>query len=303
MKESAGYNVRSLEELIFTCKANKHDFDYPNVAKIFSEKVLLDVHDNFFAEREKVIMVTESASSFSVVLNKLYRKLLLNYRCEYVYKNEIINQLVLTRKETNRLAVYTEFRVGKSIGDVVVFDETSTVYEIKTELDNFNRIDLQVAEYRKFFDKIYFVTHHSITKKLVTQIDPDIGIFELNSKGKLILVREADSNVSNINSSELFTMLHKSEYLKAIEKFFGVIPNVNDFLIYQTCRSLFSNVRNVDAHTYVVEAIKARAGCDGYFALKSAPKSLKVFEVERRLKSFEVKSIANLLAYSLPINQ
>lgn len=67
-------------------------------------------------------------------LRRFYNSMKLNYRCEYVFKNEIIAEL---RKHYahRRSLVVNEFRVGNSIADLAFFNGESRAYEIKTSYD------------------------------------------------------------------------------------------------------------------------------------------------------------------------
>ena len=72
------------------------------------------------------------------VLDSLYSEFKKNYKCEYVYKNTIVNKILLGRHSLNTSTLISELNVGKSKADIVIFNGTSTVYEIKTELDSLN---------------------------------------------------------------------------------------------------------------------------------------------------------------------
>ena len=81
-----------------------------------------------------------------------------HYPCEYVYKNSIAIDLYLTRHELQKSILIDEFRSRDSRADTVVINDTSTVYEIKSEYDSFSRLECQISDYRKIFDHIYVVT-------------------------------------------------------------------------------------------------------------------------------------------------
>ena len=56
-------------------------------------------------------------NSYLDYLKMMYQVLVSNYRCEYVYKNEIIRKL-LVNYGTKDTAVFNEFKVGCSIADI-----------------------------------------------------------------------------------------------------------------------------------------------------------------------------------------
>ena len=82
------------------------------------------------------------------LFEKAYKKLLKTYRNEYVFKNAIAKKILLGRHSINSSILFTEFRVETSKADVVIFNGTTHVYEIKTELDTTERLENQIANYK-----------------------------------------------------------------------------------------------------------------------------------------------------------
>ncbi|PKG80047.1 hypothetical protein CXF80_18020 [Shewanella sp. Actino-trap-3] len=91
-------------------------------------------------------MVEPSTISIVDVL-KTYATLDKHYRYEYFYKNTIANNRLLGRHSLRTAAMITEFRVGRNIADCVIFNGSSTCYEIKTEFDSLSRLDAQLDSY------------------------------------------------------------------------------------------------------------------------------------------------------------
>ena len=69
----------------------------------------------------------------------MYRCLVRGYRCEYVFKNEIVHHLI-QRYKSKTSVIFNEFRVGKSVADLAFFNGESTAFEIKTEFDTDKRL-------------------------------------------------------------------------------------------------------------------------------------------------------------------
>ena len=78
-------------------------------------------------------------------------QLIKEYRNEYIFKNTIANKIIKGRHRLSNVTYINEFRVVNSICDVAIFNGTSSAYEIKTELDNFDRLENQLADYKKGF--------------------------------------------------------------------------------------------------------------------------------------------------------
>ena len=90
----------------------------------------------------------------------LYNLLFEKYRCEYVYKNILVNQLYMRGEHIpQNSTLISELRVcHHNKADIVIINGKSTVYEIKSKYDSLNRLESQIATYKKVFDRIYVVT-------------------------------------------------------------------------------------------------------------------------------------------------
>ena len=60
-------------------------------------------------------------TSYFELLKKLYSSIAKDYRCEYVYKNELIKYLI-SQYGTKTTTAYNEFHVGNSIVDIALFN-------------------------------------------------------------------------------------------------------------------------------------------------------------------------------------
>ena len=190
--------------------------------------------------------------------NVLYRLLLKNYQCEYVYKNAIAHQLYLKYHNPEEALLTDEFDVGQSRADVVVINDTSTVYEIKTEFDSLDRLESQFLDYSRVFDKIFLVTTEKRYKEVLPKLYEPIGIYIMED-GNLHLVREASSNVVNTDPATIFCCMRKPEYLSAINEAFGYVPDVPNGLIWRSSFNLFKGLSSEEAHSLMVDHVVTRS--------------------------------------------
>lgn len=114
-----------------------------------------------------------------------YEELWNNYRSEYIYKNELLSKIVFGRHSPKTASFLSEFRVANSIADAVIFNGTSTVYEIKTEYDSLDRLRAQIEDYRKVFDYSYVVTSKSRLKAVEAITPHNVGILFLSERGAI----------------------------------------------------------------------------------------------------------------------
>ncbi len=129
------------------------------LSSVFSRKAFVDVldyndysHFNWLSSRYETL----KCSTYFDLLKRSYSLISKHYRCEYVYKNELI-KLLLREYGTKNSIYFSEFRVGNSIADMVMFNGESKAFEIKTEYDTPRRLDKQMDDYKRFFDKNYIV--------------------------------------------------------------------------------------------------------------------------------------------------
>lgn len=177
-----------------------------------------------------------------------YTKLSVDYRAEYLYKNEIASRLVFGKHSPRTTSFQTEFRVGKSVADAVMFNGTSTAFEIKTELDSLKRLAPQLADYRCVFDRIYIVVPASGLSAVIERTESPVGVLSLNSRGSLSVAREAMSNLSNVSSDAIFKSLRRNEYLEVLKKYLDWEPNCSLAHTYLAAKEVFQSLSPEDAH-------------------------------------------------------
>lgn len=202
-------------------------------------------------------MLPERAT-YRILLEAVYDLLQRHYRCEYVYKNTIAKKILVGRHRLADSTMATELRCDSSKADFVILNGTSTVYEIKTELDNLDRLPSQVQAYRKVFDRVFVVAHDGIAEGLVGALDSDVGILSMTPKGVLRQVRVSASHSEAVDPGCIFDSLRKSEYTPIIERHFGSLPSIPNTRHYSHCRELFVTLPPTTAHREMVGVLKRR---------------------------------------------
>ena len=91
-------------------------------------------------------------------ISEIYQHLKSEYQNEYYYKNTLLNKLLLGVHSPRTTTALTEVPIGKSKADFILINGKAIVYEIKTELDNFDRLDGQMEDYYKAFSRMVVVT-------------------------------------------------------------------------------------------------------------------------------------------------
>jgi hypothetical protein len=232
------------------------------LAQLFSQRNMFSIAagDFFKANLEGLswsgfrIKKRHSISSF---FEDLYDLLSQNYRFEYIYKNELTLE-VLSEYHSVASSVLTEFRSANCVADALVLNGTSCVYEIKTELDNLDRLDRQITAYKQMFDHINVITFKSQAEKLEKSLDLSVGLVTLNSDLNLEILRPALSNKFQVDNNTIFDSLRVNEYMDIIKKQFGFAPDVPNTLRFQTAKDLFLSLPADVAHDEMVRVLKNR---------------------------------------------
>lgn len=276
--------------------------DFATIAKLFSPVYIDYIANNQYEEINHIITTYkkyfEFVDGFSILeaYNNLYKLLKKNYRNEYVFKNGIYKSLILFNHKINECVVIPEFNVGASKADLAVFNGTSTVYEIKSEIDSTERLKSQMGDYENFFEFLNVVISRKHLSRVKRIIPSNAGIYVLDEKNKINLEREAISNLQNLTHKTLFYSLRKPEYLYIIERKFGFVPKIPNTQIFAYCYNLFTNIDIQEAHYLVTEALKLRQFKDEQIRLiKSLPESLKCISISKRYNKLKCDNIINNL--------
>ncbi len=184
--------------------------------------------------------INKSEYYVSEIIKSIYNVILVNYRNEYVYKNEIVNQLLIKKHSLNSTTLIDELRVNKSIADIVIINGESSVYEIKTEFDSPQRLMNQLTDYFMVFDKLYLVLSEKDINKYIFLLPEEVGIIIMNNEGVLGEYREAKLNPSRYNHEVILKTFRKTEYSFIINKHYGYLPDVPNTLYFKECKKLFS---------------------------------------------------------------
>lgn len=234
-----------------------------------------DYYSTFY-KIKKYTTVSDSTTNLDAI-NVIYNSLLKNYKNEYVYKNILTNKLLLKKYSLKNTIALNEFNIGKSIADFVLLNGEARVYEIKTELDNLEKLGKQIADYCQFGDKVYIVTSSKHIKKLIELYDNStIGIVELTSRNALKTIKEARSNASTFNYETLFKTLRKQEYLELIDEYFNFVPEVSNTRIFKECLNLAKKIEVSIFQKLIINKLKSRnISNPKKIQEKSVPDSLK----------------------------
>lgn len=218
------------------------------------------------------------------------------YRNEYVYKNAIVNKILLGKYSLNTSSILTEFRIGERKADVVILNGTSIAYEIKTEYDSLDRLQDQLSAYVRTFDMTNVITSNSQLSSLEKILPDEIGLLELTNNYTIRTVRGAQSLKARVRPEFIFNSLRKPEYLSIVESVYGYIPNVPNTYIYKVCLELFSKLSSEVAHDEMVRVLFQRGNKELLKEfISNIPSSLRAYVSSGHLTSERSRKLKDLL--------
>lgn len=239
--------------------------------------------------------------SYMDYMRHIYRSLQRSYRCEYVFKNEIVNQLLLKQYGTRSTVAFNEFKVGDSIVDLAMFNGVSKAFEIKTPLDSPKRLLKQIADYRKVFNQCYLVVDEIDYEQYSSTVDQSVGIIIVSThKGRLSLVMARQASISDAIDSEVaIKCLRTAEYQRIVTDYFGQLPAVPAFEMYDACKEMLANIPPQEFNLLFIQQLKQRRSATAQ--LKAAPKELRQMMLALNLPANKQDELVNILK-NTPIN-
>ena len=166
------------------------------------------------------------------IISEIYAYLGQQKRNEYYYLNTLLNKLLVGIHSVNTTTALSQVRIGQHIADFVMINGEGRVYEIKSDLDNFDRLYEQLNDYFKAFSKVSVLsTLHELEKvSLLLEKFGDMG----DAVG-IYLMNDCDIYFSRNNRREpkefndylnhdcLFKLLRKQEYENVIMAYYNKI--------------------------------------------------------------------------------
>ncbi|MFI3297435.1 MAG: sce7726 family protein [bacterium] len=235
---------------------------------IFTRRVFSSIIDNddfsyidIIADRyDRDLISGGKLNTYLEYIKYLYKHLCKEYRCEYLYKNTIINELLIKQHGTKNTIAINEFRTGDAIVDIALFNGISRAFEIKTEYDSDKRLALQLSNYCKIFHECYIVIPENLLPKYIGVVEENIGIDLLYRERGLLKIKTYRQALTNttVDPEIMIKSLRVNEYKSIVEKHFGTLPNVSSFKMYNVCLELLKQIDNCELQRLFNDEIKLR---------------------------------------------
>jgi hypothetical protein len=201
------------------------------------------------------------------IFSEIYTFLGEQKRNEYYYMNTLLNRILIGYHSVNTTCALSQVRIGQHIADFVMINGEGKVYEIKSNLDNFDRLSDQLSDYFRAFSKVSVLTtpheYERLTVRLrnLGELGNAVGIFIMNEKGIFFnnsYRREPKLFVDNLEHSCMFKLLRKREYENVIRRYYGELPVTVPVQHFRECLKWFLNIPILMAQDFTCKELKKR---------------------------------------------
>lgn len=268
------------------------------LSRLFSPSTLRKlVDDSSHSFIDQIKQESDSSIVNGEFFDQAYALMSKRYRNEYFFKNTLLNKILLGRHSVRTSTAIRELPVGGSILDFLIINGVGQVYEIKTELDNLERLPSQIISYYQAFKYVSIVTdkaHADVLRKRLQ--GTDVGLIELTNRQTLSTLIEPHEHLSGLNQTSMFKILRKPEYETALMEHYNTLPNVSQFDYYRACQMWFEKMDVETCHQYLLRFLKARNTVRQHeCAFKKVPMSIKELVYFQNYKESEYSKLFAML--------
>lgn len=195
------------------------------------------------------------------LISEIYSYMSKEYRNEYFYQNTLLNKLLLGKHSVNTTTALTQIPINKSKADFILINGKAVVYEIKTALDTFDRLNTQIRDYYKAFNHVCVVTSETRFDQACNLLkDTNVGVYCLTSRETLSMTRRKEpiEDNSQLDYITIFKVLHKPEFENIIREYYGKLPETSQVFYYGECLKKFCGIPMDEAYTLFLRELKKR---------------------------------------------
>ena len=195
-----------------------------------------------------------------------------------------------------------EFRACNSKADTVIFNGTSTVYEIKSERDSLSRLEQQISSYRKVFAKVNVITGENHLDTVLSTVPDDVGVMLLSDRYQISTIRDALDLPDRTSPEAIFDTVRQSEAKKILKSYGFEIPELPNTKMYNALREKFVTLTSVEAHDGMVKVLRSTRSLLSLSDLLDAlPISLRTAVLSTSLRKQDHGKLVDAL--NTPINK
>lgn len=219
---------------------------------------IYDPEDVRWAKLEYVLSKTSSSDiellRKNYLSNEVVNDMIFNYYfCERVIKYHFIKHL---KDQLNHIVAF-EMNIGGSRIDICRINGSSYAYEIKTEYDTFDRLETQMQDYLRTFEKVYVVVPLGRVKDVKNLIPESCGIisyritktrevvfsYHKSARKNCCDIKFCLASLSSGDLSYLLKLLNEKDFKTRADK-------ITRLLQIAATRSIWASYRELLKHKY-----------------------------------------------------
>lgn len=205
-----------------------------------------------------LIGIVDDQLPLAAAFDEAHARLRASYRNEYVYKNELVSKLIFGKHSPRTATALLEVQMGASEADVLVVNGTTTVYEVKTDLDQFTRLPTQLRDYATRAEHVNLVVSEGRAAAAESHLPSNVGLLARRKNGAIRVLRDSTSNLSTLEHDHLYRLLRREEAVQVLAAVAGYEPDVPRGRLTHRMRLLFRELDIATAHAGVVTALRSR---------------------------------------------
>lgn len=200
----------------------------------------------------------DTSATLADAFNRAHAAMWKYYRNEYIFKNALISKIVFGKHSPRTASALLEIPMGASCADLIVLNGTITIYEIKTDLDQFDRVASQVADYSTRAEHVTVVVSESRANAAESRLPAQVGILTIRQNGALRTIRPSVSNLHQLNVDHLFQLLRTEEALRILQRTRRYELDVPTGYAWPRMREIFAELPVELAHKEVLAELHTR---------------------------------------------
>lgn len=241
------------------------------INRVFTRTVMNDLikkgHSEIFDVVVQRYIDDPEGKNHGELISEIYSHLGDSYRNEYYYMNTLLNKLLVGIHSVNTTTALSQIRIADHIADFVMINGEGQVYEIKSDLDNFERLSDQLYDYYKAFSKVSVLASDHEIERVEKVLDKmgdmgnSVGIYVLSEKDTIFSKnrgRPPKQYDENLDYKCIFALLRKKEYENIILQYYHELPQVPPVSFYKACLERFRGIPILDAQNLAFKELKKR---------------------------------------------
>lgn len=241
------------------------------INRVFTRTVMNDLikkgHSEIFDVVVQRYIDDPEGKNHGELISEIYSHLGDSYRNEYYYMNTLLNKLLVGIHSVNTTTALSQIRIADHIADFVMINGEGQVYEIKSDLDNFERLSDQLYDYYKAFSKVSVLASDHERERVEKVLDKmgdmgnSVGIYILSEKDTIFSKnrgRPPKQYDENLDYKCIFALLRKKEYENIILQYYHELPQAPPVSFYKACLEMFRGIPILDAQNLAFKELKKR---------------------------------------------